>query len=148
MRTTAGVSSYPRTLQSHMAINYYEMMITASFAGTCLDLSDLDLSDRGMCHRWTSSYCCSVDNHRAQHVGRCVRRSPTTRSSIFVRTRTPPIKLEHPHARTISMATPICTTVVQIKRARLENASRTTLPETLFEPVSYTHLTLPTICSV
>ena len=29
-------------------------------------------------------------------------------------------------------ATPICTTVVQIKRARLENASRTTHPETLF----------------
>ena len=28
------------------------------------------------------------------------------------------------------MATPICTTVVQIKRARLENASRTTHPET------------------
>ena len=27
-------------------------------------------------------------------------------------------------------ATPICTTVVQIKRARLENASRTTHPET------------------
>ena len=37
-------------------------------------------------------------------------------------------------------ATPICTTVVQIKRARLENASRTTLPETLFEHTPFLNL--------
>ena len=40
----------------------------------------------------------------------------------------------HASHSTRSTATPICTTVVQIKRARLENASRTTHPETLFEP--------------
>ena len=40
-------------------------------------------------------------------------------------------------------ATPICTTVVQIKRARLEDASRTTLPETLFEHTPFLNLKTP-----
>ena len=35
-----------------------------------------------------------------------------------------------PSRPAVNTATPICTTVVQIKRARLENASRTTHPET------------------
>ena len=44
---------------------------------------------------------------------------------------------------TAHRATPICTTVVQIKRARLENASRTTLPETLFEHTPFLNLKTP-----
>ena len=42
-----------------------------------------------------------------------------------------------------ALATPICTTVVQMKRARLENASRTTHPETLFEPQNTKHRGIP-----
>ena len=40
-------------------------------------------------------------------------------------------------------ATPICTTVVQIKRARLEDASRTTLTEALFEHTPFLNLKTP-----
>ena len=42
-----------------------------------------------------------------------------------------------------SLATPICTTVVHLKRARLENDSRTTHPETHFEHTPFLNLKTP-----